>query len=274
MQSFLSRWLPSLGHRLTLFFVTTIVLVCLVPILTPALAPPTPQGKGIQVENSNVIRAIIPLSDPQSKLRLDMANINSSTQRQQFQTFVQQNPQAAIVASGTYAAGTNWPLKSRGHFVGGTDRFARYSTGTVLGITANNVPQMVTIKTEGLPNWDQYDFALTAGPRLLKNGQGLPWMPTAEGFRDPKVTNVDNPLARAAIGFSQDGKTLYYVIFKQNISLRQEAALMEQLGCWEAMNLDGGGTIAFAQNDRVIWNSTRPQTHVVLFYDAVRPAPN
>lgn len=223
-------------------------------------------------ENTLYRKVTIHLDSPETIVALGMANNQSSTARQSFSTFVGQY-YAAIVASGTYAVGTNWPLKSGGNFVGGTEKFAQYSTGTVLGLRPGNVPEMVTIKKEGTPHWNNYQFALTSGPRLLKGGQVIPWRPAEEGFGDPKVTNTETPLGRTAIGFSGDGRKLYYVTFKQNVSLRQAAQLMKDMGCTEAMNLDGGGTQALARNGNVIVNSSRTQTHALVVFDVNRPAP-
>jgi uncharacterized protein YigE (DUF2233 family) len=239
----------------------------------PATFNQTATSQATTYEENNLYRKVtIHLDSPETIVALGMANNQSSTARQAFATFVGQY-NAAIVASGTYAAGTNWPLKSGGNFIGGTEKFAQYSTGTVLGLRPGNIPQMITIKKDGTPNWDNYQFALTSGPRLLKGGQILPWQPAEEGFGDPKVTNTETPLGRTAIGFSGDGRKLYYVVFKQNVSLRQAAQLMKTIGCTEAMNLDGGGTQALARNGNIIINSSRTQTHALVVFDVNRPAP-
>lgn len=233
-----------------------------------------PASQPTTYEETNQYRKVtIHLDSPETVVTLGMTDIQSNTARQPFSTFVQQH-NAAIVASGTYAVGTNWPLRSAGRFVGGTEQFARFSTGTVLGLKPGNIPEMTTIKTEGTPNWDDYEFALTSGPRLLKDGEVIPWQPIEEGFTDPKVTNTEVALGRTVIGFSEDGTKLYYVSFKQNVSLRQAAQVMKDMGCTDAMNLDGGATQALAHSGEIIVNSSRTQTHALVVFDVEHPAPN
>ncbi|OBQ31829.1 MAG: Tat pathway signal sequence domain protein, partial [Anabaena sp. MDT14b] len=65
--------------------------------------------------------------------------------------------------------------------------------------------------------------------------------------KDPAVLGSS---ARTAIGFSQDGARLILVCFDFNISLRQEAEVMRAVGCYEAMNLDGGASRALARLDQ------------------------
>lgn len=222
-----------------------------------------PAKQPVQVD-TQFLKATIYLNSPETILRLAHSNTP-----QDFSTFVRSN-NAAIVASGTFAFGRDWQLISQGKQVSGNFRF---TTGTVLGIRRGNQPEMVTLKKEGMPNWNDYWLAMAAGPRLLRAGQILPWQPQEEGFADPKVTNTQTALGRSAIGFSADRTRLYYVMFKQNVSLRRAAELMKQLGCVEAMNLEGGGTRSFAHNGRILEHGGRPQTHVLVVHDANRPAP-
>lgn len=218
-----------------------------------------------KVVNTPFLQATIYLNSPQTILKLAY---NSTPQP--FANFVRSHASAAVVASGTFAFGRDWQLISEGQHVGGTLRF---TTGTVLGIRRGNQPDMMTLKKQGTPNWNDYWFAIAAGPRLLQSGQMLPWRPEEEGFADPKVTNVDSALGRTAIGISSDRTRLYYVMFKQNVSLRRAAELMKQMGCSDAMNLEGGGTRSFAHQGKIVIPGGRPQTHAIVVYDAKHPAP-
>lgn len=226
--------------------------------------PTVGDSRPVEVD-SKLLKATIYLNSPETILKLAYRNTPQS-----FSNFVASN-NAAIVTSGTFAFGKDWQMISEGKQVAGTFRF---TTGTVLGIRRGNQPEMVTLKKEGLPNWDDYWFAIAAGPRLLKAGQILPWQPSEEGFADPKITNTQREEGRSAIGFSADRTRLYYVLFKQNVSLRRAAELMKQIGCAEAMNLEGGATRSFAHNGKILEPGGRPQTHVLVVYDVNRPAPD
>lgn len=83
------------------------------------------------------------------------------------------------------------------------------------------------------------------GPRLVHNGNPTPEV-AAEKVGD-SFSTTKHP--RTAVGVSKDGKTLYLVTVdgrQPRISIGQSlpdlAKYMLSLGCWDAMNLDGGGS--------------------------------
>lgn len=67
---------------------------------------------------------------------------------------------------------------------------------------------------------------------------------------DGKIITTDRNLhPRTAVGVSKDGRQVYLVVvdgrqkgFSEGITLMELAAWMKQLGCWDAINLDGGGS--------------------------------
>jgi exopolysaccharide biosynthesis protein len=97
------------------------------------------------------------------------------------------------------------------------------------------------------------------------------WLnPSIEGFKDPSVLGSS---ARTAIGFTQDGTKLVLVNFEINLSLQQEAEAMKAIGCYEAMNLDGGASRALASKNNILVPAGRPLTNVIVIYDGTNPAP-
>jgi len=64
------------------------------------------------------------------------------------------------------------------------------------------------------------------------------------------VATADKPLhPRTAVGVDAEGKMLWLVVvdgrqagYSEGMSLGELAALMKDLGCWDALNLDGGGS--------------------------------
>lgn len=128
---------------------------------------------------------------------------------------------------------------------------------------------MVTARVDGKPQWHQHWFSMTCGPRLLR--QGEIWLkPEIEGFKDPAVLGTS---ARTAIGFSADKKRLFLVNFDVALNLQQEAQVMKAIGCYEAMNLDGGASKALAANGKILVPAGRSLTNVIVVYDAKNPAP-
>ena len=58
------------------------------------------------------------------------------------------------------------------------------------------------------------------------------------------------------------------------VSLVREAQIMKALGCHEAMNLDGGTSLALAKGDRILRRANRNLTNVITVYDVQHPAPS
>ncbi|MGK7871784.1 MAG: phosphodiester glycosidase family protein [Xenococcaceae cyanobacterium] len=242
----------------------------------------TRKGKPIQVKRKTLngvsfYQATIDLTDPEIFITIALANkatkANSSRLSngdESFKALVARHP-GAVVINGTFFS-KDAQKRVMGNMVAG-GRFLKYSRwenyGTTLGIRAGNKLEMITARTEGKPKWEQHWFSLTCGPRLLKKGKI--WLaPRSEGFRDPHVLNVS---PRNALGFSAEGNKLFLVTFFSVLSLEKEAQLMKAIGCFEAMNLDGGSSRALAHRGRILVPAGRPLTNVIVVYDTNNPAP-
>ena len=222
--------------------------------------------------------ATIDLSDPETFISVGLANqanqANSARSTRGDESFVKfvRRHQAALTMSGTFFS-MDAQKRVMGNMVSGGE-FLKYSPwenyGTTLGIKSGNRLEMVTARTDGKPNWQDHWFSLTAGPRLLRKGE-ISVRPKQEGFRDPSVMGV---AVRSAIGFTPNRKKLLHVTFVKPISLKQEAEIMQALGCWEAMNLDGGTSLALAKGNRILRGAQRKLTNVIMVYDTKHPAPN
>ena len=95
--------------------------------------------------------------------------------------------------------------------------------------------------------------AVGGGPVLLQNGQ-------------IKVTNeqeikfvgkaIEDKHPRTAMGYTKDNKLIILVIqgrfpnIAEGATLTQEAQVFKDLGCWEALNLDGGGSSCMLVNGK------------------------
>ena len=178
---------------------------------------------------------------------------------------------AAIVANGTFFGKDNQKAVLGNMVAAG--KFLKYSRwenyGTTLGIKAGNQLEMVTARTEGKPDWSQHWFSLTCGPRLVKEGKV--WLsPLSEGFKDSHVLGVGS---RTAIGFPASRDKLFLVTFLDSLSLEAEAKVMLAIGCFEAMNLDGGASVGLAHQGQILLPAGRNLTNVLVVYDRDHPAP-
>ncbi len=92
------------------------------------------------------------------------------------------------------------------------------------------------------PNAEKLKMGLTGGAVLLKDGK----IPSGFSHIPEGTTSTNNP--RTAVGTSKDGKKLIMVTVdgRQKIStgltLYDLAVLMKEIGCHNAVNLDGGGS--------------------------------
>lgn len=234
------------------------------------------QVRRYKIAGIPLYQTTIDLTDPQTFIAIGLANNSTITMpdgakgAEPFSNMVARY-HAAVVASGTFFS-KDAQKRLMGNMVSG-GQFLKYSPwenyGTTLGLRAGNRPEMLTARVDGQPEWSQHWFSITAGPRLLRNGRI--WIaPRSEGFSDPRVMGVAN---RSAIGFPLGGKKLVLVTFLSRLSLEREAHLMKKIGCSEAMNLDGGASIALAQRSKILVRPQRQLTNAIVVYDARHPAP-
>ena len=97
------------------------------------------------------------------------------------------------------------------------------------------------------------ETAIGGGPTLLQDGK-------------VKITNneelkfggkaIGDKHPRTAMGYTQDGKLIVLVIqgrfagIAEGATLTQEAEILKNIGCWEALNLDGGGSSCMLVNGK------------------------
>lgn len=105
---------------------------------------------------------------------------------------------------------------------------------------------------DGLSRW-KMQTAVGGGPVLVQEG-------------NIKITNneelkfggkaIDDKHPRTAMGYTMDKKLIILVIEGRNpgiaegATLTQEAKIFKDLGCWEALNLDGGGSSCMLVNGK------------------------
>ncbi len=240
------------------------------------------QAKPVQLGRKNVAGAsfyltTIDLADPEIYITIGLANnaafANTSKVTrgdEPFENMVARY-RAAVVANGTFF-GKDEQKSVLGNMVA-AGKFLKYSRwenyGTTLGIKAGNQLEMVTARIEGKPDWSQHWFSLTCGPRLVKGGKV--WLsPLSEGFKDSHVLGVGS---RTAIGFPASRDKLFLVTFLDSLSLEAEAKVMQAIGCFEAMNLDGGASVGLAHQGQILLPPGRNLTNVLVVYDREYPAP-
>lgn len=118
-------------------------------------------------------------------------------------------------------------------------------------------------ETNILKNVD-FAYAASATPRLVRNGVAN-HEASIEGSRSRRFIN--GGLARTAIGYNKNKSKLYLITIdhpnrsdrKKGASLGELAQIMKQIGCYDAMNLDGGGSSVMVVDGKNIMSKNRPE---------------
>ena len=113
-------------------------------------------------------------------------------------------------------------------------------------------PYSVPMRNRYLNDKWKMSTAVGGGPVLLQNGE-IKITNNEELKFAGKAINDKHP--RTTIGYTKDGKLIILMIEGRNniahgATLEQEAQLLKDLGCWEALNLDGGGSSCMLVNGK------------------------
>ncbi len=121
-----------------------------------------------------------------------------------------------------------------------------------------SVGDTVSISLEFPPVQDELIMAVGGIPRIIRDGR-ISIETAQEGIQESFAT-TRHP--RTAIGYSQDEQKLFLITVdgrqpdhSLGMSLQELAQFMLELGCYQALNLDGGGSTTMVIGDQV---SNRP----------------
>ncbi len=103
-------------------------------------------------------------------------------------------------------------------------------------------------------DWEHMDVILGGVPLLVRNGVVI------DDYSIEKALQsfLDNPHARTAVGIRADGTWVFVVVEMDlfhlfgGITMRELGQLMLDLGCRDALNLDGGGSSTMVVEDSVV----------------------
>ncbi|HRK20511.1 MAG TPA: phosphodiester glycosidase family protein, partial [Fimbriimonadaceae bacterium] len=144
-----------------------------------------------------------------------------------------------------------WVLYQRGV---SDSAFGRITMGS-------NLSYRVLDKNSPDGNWGAFEGvreAVGAGPTLVKGGK-VAYAPETEGFSHEKILSIGG--ARSLAGFNATGELL---LVASSGTVREMASLMQQLGCREAINLDGGASSGLIANGKTIRTPGRSISNALL----------
>ena len=122
-----------------------------------------------------------------------------------------------------------------------TDYYRPLSVGANVSVA----PQFFLSNSDGM-ELDGIRNIISGAPCLVDNGEICTVLPA--GFQEERFTTMTTP--RTAIGLLPDGK--FVLVSTGAAKIQQMRELMLQLGCVEAINLDGGGSTALAWDGQVV----------------------
>lgn len=125
----------------------------------------------------------------------------------------------------------------------------------------DKVSYQVNYTNTGNENWSDVVQAVGAGPRLVINGT-VSVNPQAEGYTEAKITQLGG--ARSAIGVKRDGTILLVTV--PGATVYQLAGVMQKLGAYNAMNLDGGASSGLWLKGKYITRPGRLLSNALIFY--------
>ncbi|HEY3377106.1 MAG TPA: phosphodiester glycosidase family protein [Armatimonadota bacterium] len=140
--------------------------------------------------------------------------------------------------------------------VRGKSLFVTSRIGSALIVTKGNVPAIVD-GPYGPFGWVECESVLQGGVRVLRRGQ-VAVDPASQGFHDRYMQRCTS---RIAVGVMN-----HHVVMVQTgrVLLPELANIMLQLGCTDAMALDGGGSTGFAVNGKCIISTERKLANVLM----------
>lgn len=109
----------------------------------------------------------------------------------------------------------------------------------------------VKFEVSTIPNWDNVNHIISGGPYLVKDSQVF--VDTAE----QKLGAIGGRNPRTAIGYTSDGDLIIVTVDGREkasvgMTLTELANFMKSIGCYNAMNLDGGGSTVLYVKGKVV----------------------
>lgn len=119
----------------------------------------------------------------------------------------------------------------------------------------------VSLEYSLVPEWNNINHIVSGGPYLLKEGEIF--IDTAE----QKLNSIAGRNPRTAIGYTKDNVMIMVTVDGRKegtsgVTLKELAQIMNDLGCYEAINLDGGSSTVMYADGKILNGSNVKYTSV------------
>ena len=155
-----------------------------------------------------------------------------------------------FIAAGDFQSGGNMQIPENGFVLSGN---AKYSYYLKRNLSANDMVKVVLRLNLHYPDIR----SLTGGwPLLVKDGENaISSNPDIEGVI-PRFSENRHP--RTGVGFSKDSTNVYFITVdgrqphSRGMTLLEFADFMVEIGIYQGLNLDGGGSTAMIVNNKLV----------------------
>lgn len=109
----------------------------------------------------------------------------------------------------------------------------------------------IKLEVKTIPNWDDVNHIISGGPYLVKNGG------VYIDMSEQKLGAIGGRNPRTAVGYTADNNLIIVTVDGREsasigMTLSELANFMLSIGCYNAMNLDGGGSTVLYVNGKVV----------------------
>ncbi|MDO8683077.1 MAG: phosphodiester glycosidase family protein [Armatimonadota bacterium] len=198
---------------------------------------------------------IVDLNDSSMAVSVELARKGIRTSEPFGSMVSRTRPVAAI--TGTFFCTKS--LVPVGDIVVDGKRVHRGPIGACLGVTPDNKVKISPAYKGMNADWAGCDAGIRSGPRLISEGR-ICINARKEGFRE---RSLFGRRVRAAIGVTAHNKLLL-VIVKTPVTFSELAKVMRALGAVEAMNLDGGSSVALSYQNKIVVRPGRRLTNLIV----------
>lgn len=113
------------------------------------------------------------------------------------------------------------------------------------------VGDKVKVNVSTIPEWENVNHIISGGPYLMKMGEVF------IDVKEEKLPSITGRNPRTAVGYTTDNNLVLVTVDGREqasvgMSLRELALFMKSIGCYEAINLDGGGSSVLYINGHIM----------------------
>lgn len=113
-----------------------------------------------------------------------------------------------------------------------------------------SVGESIKLDVLTVPGWDNVNHIISGGPYLVKKGQVF------VDIAEQKLTPIGGRNPRTAVGYTANNNLVIVTVDGREeasvgMTLTELANFMKSIGCYDAMNLDGGGSTVLYVNGKI-----------------------